>query len=152
MADLVVETGAARTITAARPDYFERIDATDTELTLAAPAAPGATTFRPNLVVTVTDADVAIEVASTRAMASVRSLAPAVHLVACDVVTDHPLGVGRRIEFVYPTPTSAVAVTQWIFVAAGHEIVATASRSPDQVLATDAVFDWVVATIRLCDG
>ena len=149
MVDVVVELGTNLGLEVSRPSSLVRVD-TEAELALAGPEPATGHGFRANLVITTTPVrdEVSIRAAGTRAIAGALALTPEVHVLAYDVYPSHPLAPGRRIEFVYPTPDDAIAVTQWIFLARGHEIVATASRSTADVLASDSTFAFVADSIR----
>jgi hypothetical protein len=127
---------------------MEQVPTADVELVLARRDNPPAQ-FRPNLVVTATPSTATVQAMSTMAMATAAESAPGTHLLSCDLWPHDALGEGRRIEFGYLAGAGAVCVTQWIFAAGGFEISATASRSVDQVPATDETFDWIVGTLRL---
>lgn len=141
-------TGGILGIRAGCPPSMQALPAEDAELVLARRDNPDGQ-FRPNVVVTATTSTATIQTLSTMAMATAVLTAPGTHLLSCDLWPHHVLGDGRRIEFAYLAGAGAVCVTQWVFSARGYEISATASRSVDQVLATDETFDWIVGTLQL---
>lgn len=146
-----VETGTGLGLTVRRPPSLQRLDSPTAELILAVPE-PGDGRFRTNLVVTVEPSDATIERLSTETMAAALATNPETVLLACDLVVFHPLAPGRRIEFAYLAGECAVCVTQWLFLAQGHAVCATASRAVDQVLGSDSTFDYVVDSLRLPGG